>query len=65
MNVQLPDKVFQRLVAYVSLVMGVLTTVLADIKLPGAGSGALAIFGILLHPDTSVTSSPKPPSASP
>jgi hypothetical protein len=65
MNVKLPDRLFQRIVAYAGIVMGVLTTVVASVHLPTAGSSALALFGILLHPDTSITasSSTPPPTA--
>lgn len=45
----------QRVIAYASIVFGVLTTQLSGIKLPTAASAILGIFGVLLHPDTSIT----------
>jgi hypothetical protein len=66
MNVQLPDQLVQRFVAYASIAMALITSVVSTIHLPTVSSGALALFGILLHPDTSVTgTSAKPPSAGP
>lgn len=58
------SKTIQAIIAYASLIMGVLTTTLQGVHLPVWGSAILGIFGILLHPDTSVTvptvSAPKP-----
>jgi hypothetical protein len=48
-------ELLQRLTAYASIVMGVLTQALAGIHLPVAASAILGVFGILLHPDTSIT----------
>lgn len=58
-------KSLQSVIAYASIVMGVLTTTLSGIHLPPVASGILGIFGILLHPQTSVhaTTPPAPPSA--
>jgi hypothetical protein len=59
-------KSFQTIIAYASIVMGVLTTQLQGIHLPTAASVILGVFGILLHPQTSVTSNEgaaKPPAA--
>lgn len=70
------SKTIQAIIAYASIIMGVLTTQLQGVHLPVWGSAILGIFGILLHPDTSVTApatpakpvldvTPKPPSAVP
>lgn len=56
--------IVQRVVSYASIVMGVLTTQLSGIKLPVWGSIILGIFGVLLHPDTSITA-PGPPTPPP
>jgi hypothetical protein len=47
-------KSMQQIIAYASIVMGVLTQALAGIHLPVVASAILGVFGILLHPDTSV-----------
>lgn len=47
----------QSVIAYASIVMGVLTSQLSAIHLPTVASAILGIFGVLLHPQTSVTSS--------
>lgn len=65
MNLQLPPDVVQRITAYAMFAMALITSVVSAVKLPMASSTALALFGILLHPDTSVTAPPKPPSAGP
>lgn len=54
-------KTVQAIIAYAAVVMGVLTTVLSGIQLPHWGSVILGVFGVLLHPDTSITATPKPP----
>lgn len=51
-------KSMQTIIAYASIVMGVLTQALAGIHLPAVASAILGVFGVLLHPDTSVTTSP-------
>jgi hypothetical protein len=55
-----PSALFQHAMAYAAIVVGVLTTQLQGIKLPLAGSIILGIFGTLLHPWTSVTSTTAP-----
>ena len=50
----------QHVMAYAAVVMGVLTTQLQGVKLPVWGSVILGVFGILLHPWTSVTSTNAP-----
>jgi hypothetical protein len=52
------SKTIQYVISYASIVMGVLTTQLQGIHLPTWGSVILGIFGVLLHPDTSVTAVP-------
>jgi hypothetical protein len=58
-------KSLQSLIAYASIVMGVLTTTLQGIHLPPIASAILGIFGVLLHPQTSITANeaktPAPP----
>lgn len=44
----------QKAVAYAAIVFGVLTQALQGIHLPPVASGILGVFGILLHPGTSV-----------
>lgn len=44
---------FQKVIAYGSIVMAVLTQALAGIHLPMVASAILGAFGVLLHPDTS------------
>lgn len=51
-------KTIQAIIAYASLVFGVLTQALQGIHLPVAASVILGVFGILLHPNTSITSPP-------
>ena len=53
--------IVQRVISYASIVMGVLTTQLSGVKLPTWGSIILGVFGILLHPDTSITIPNTPP----
>ena len=48
-------KSLQSVIAYASIVMGILTTQLAAVHLPPLASAILGIFGILLHPQTSIT----------
>lgn len=49
-------KSLQNVIAYTSIVMGVLTQALAGVHLPPVASGILGVFGILLHTQTSVHS---------
>ena len=49
------SKTIQAIIAYAAIVMGVLTTQLQGVKLPVWGSIILGVFGVLLHPDTSLT----------
>ena len=50
-------KLVQSVIAYAAIIFGVLTTGVApSITLPHAASVILGAFGILLHPDTSFTS---------
>ena len=51
-------KTIQSVIAYASIIFGVLTTQLQGIHLPTAASVILGVFGVLLHPDTSITSTP-------
>ena len=55
-----PNVVLQHVMAYAAIVFGVLTTQLQGIHLPTWGSAILGVFGILLHPWTSVTSTNAP-----
>ena len=64
MNVKLPAQFFQHVVADAAVVMGVLTSQLSGIHLPAVASGILGLFGVLLHPQTSITATPAPPKAS-
>ncbi len=60
-NIVIPgitSKTLQTIVAYLSIVFGVLTTQLQAIHLPVVASAILGVFGVLLHPQTSVTSPP-------
>ena len=50
-----PALLFQHVMAYAAVVFGVLTTQLQGIKLPMAASVILGVFGVLLHPWTSIT----------
>ncbi len=54
-------KTIQAFVAYLAVVFGVLTTQPNSIHLSPLASGILGVFGILLHPDTSITVPPTPP----
>ena len=58
-------KSLQSIIAYASIVMGVLTQALGGVHLPVAASAILGAFGILLHPQTSITANeaktPAPP----
>ena len=47
-------KSMQSIIAYAAVVFGVLTQALQGIHLPPTASAILGVFGILLHPDTSV-----------
>jgi len=51
-------KGLQTLIAYASVIMGVLTTTLSGIHLPPVASAILGVFGVLLHPDTSIVTHP-------
>jgi hypothetical protein len=48
-------KTVQAFIAYLSIVAGVLTTTLQGVHLPPIASAILGIFGVLLHPQTSIT----------
>lgn len=48
-------KSLQSIIAYASIVMGVLTQALSGIHLPPVASAILGVFGVLLHPQTSIT----------
>jgi hypothetical protein len=66
MNIKIPS--VQSIIAYLSIVMGVLTTQLSAIHLPTAASVILGVFGVLLHPQTSIvvpspSETPKDPPA--
>ena len=57
--ISLSPKAVQSVIAYVAIVMGILTTgPVSGITLPHLASALLGGFGILLHPHTSVTSPP-------
>lgn len=47
-------KTVQQVIAYAAVVMGILTQALSGIHLPAIASAILGVFGILLHPQTSV-----------
>ena len=49
------SKLAQTIIAYASVVFAVLTSTLNGIHLPPVASAILGIFGILLHPQTSIT----------
>ena len=55
-------KLVQQIVSYIAILFGVLTTQLQSIHLPPTASLILGAFGILLHPQTSITV-PTPPVA--
>lgn len=55
------SKVVQSLMAYASIVFGILTQAFSGIHLPVLASAILGGFGILLHPQTSITSAPTNP----
>ena len=48
-------KTVQAIVAYAAIVFGILTTQLQGIHLPALASAILGVFGVLLHPQTSIT----------
>lgn len=52
----------QQVIAYASIVMGILTQAVAGIHLSPIASAILGTFGVLLHPDTSVNVAPPAPS---
>ena len=52
--------VTQHIMADAAVVFGVLTQALSGIHLSPTASAILGVFGILLHPWTSVTSTPTP-----
>lgn len=58
MNFTLNQKTIQTIIAYASIVFGVLTQALSGIHLPPTASIILGVFGVLLHPTTSITSPP-------
>lgn len=47
--------VMQELMAYAAIVMSVLTQTVPSITTPAVASAILGVFGILLHPQTSVS----------
>ena len=49
------SKTIQGLIAYLAIVFGVLTTQPNTIHLSPLASAILGVFGVLLHPDTSIT----------
>lgn len=51
-------KLIQSIISYVSIIMGILTTQLQGIHLPVVASIILGVFGVLLHPQTSITATP-------
>jgi hypothetical protein len=53
--------VTQHVMADAAVVFGVLTQALSGIHLTPTASAILGVFGILLHPWTSVTSTPTSP----
>lgn len=53
-------KLVQQVIAYASIVMAVLTQALNGIHMSPVASAILGIFGVLLHPQTSITSTEKP-----
>lgn len=55
-----PSALLQHVMAYAAVIMGVLTTQLQGVHLPTWGSAILGIFGILLHPWTSITATTAP-----
>ena len=58
-------KTIQAIIAYAAVVFGVLTSTLSGIHLPVVASAILGVFGVLLHPDTSITATPAPAKAAP
>lgn len=59
-----PSLLLQHVMSYAAIVFGVLTTQLQGIHLPTWGSAILGVFGILLHPWTSITATNPPSSTS-
>jgi hypothetical protein len=60
-NITIPaitSRNLQSFIAYASIVFGILTTQLQAIHLPALASAILGVFGVLLHPQTSITSAP-------
>lgn len=53
-------KLVQQIISYASIVMAVLTQALSGIHLSPTASAILGVFGVLLHPQTSITSTDKP-----
>jgi uncharacterized membrane protein len=51
----LSKKLIQTVIAYGAIVMAVLTQALAGVHLDPVASAVLGVFGILLHPGTSIT----------
>lgn len=58
-------KTVQQVIAYASIVMGVLTQALSGIHLDPIASAILGVFGVLLHPQTSVNATSPASAASP
>ena len=54
-TVTIDNKTIQAIIAYAAVVFGVLTTQPNGIHLSPTASAILGVFGILLHPDTSIT----------
>jgi hypothetical protein len=49
-------KLVKQVISYASIIMAVLTQALSGIHLSPTASAILGVFGVLLHPDTSIVS---------
>ena len=56
-----PSLLFQHILSLAAILFGVLTQAMSTIHLPPTASLILGAFGILLHPQTSITQTTTPP----
>jgi hypothetical protein len=59
-----PSLLFQHILSDAAVIFGVLTQALSGIHLPPTASLILGAFGVLLHPQTSITQTTTPPNKS-
>jgi hypothetical protein len=57
-----PSLLFQHILADASVLFAILTQVLSGIHLDPTASAIMGVFGVLLHPQTSITATTTPPS---